>query len=74
MGANTLTDGHSGCEWGYRPARLSKGYGTAQVRLSMSSDAPDKYCSNEIKLTMYVSGESSFYERVIHYEKCWSKQ
>lgn len=74
MGAITLTDGHSGGEWGYRPARLSEGYGTAQVRLSMSSDAPDRYCSNEIKLTMYISGEGSFYERVIPYEKCWSKQ
>ena len=74
MGAITMTDGHSGGEWGYRPARLSSGYGTAQVRLSMSNDAPERYCSNEIKLSMYFSGESSFYERLIPYEKCWSKQ
>jgi hypothetical protein len=74
MGAITLTDGHSGGEWAYRPARLSKGYGTAQVRLSMSTGAPDEYCSNEIKLTMYIGGGSRFYERVIPYEKCWSRQ
>jgi hypothetical protein len=73
MGAITLTDGHGGGEWAYRPARLQEGTGTARVVLSMGSAAPNSYCSNQIRLSMYVSGGESFYERVIPYEKCWTK-
>jgi len=70
MGAITLTDGHSGGEWGYRPARLQKGFGTAQVRLSASST----YCSNQIRLSIYQSGNGGIYERTVPYEKCWVKE
>jgi len=73
MGAITLTDGRSGGEWGYRPAKLKKGFGTARVRLGMSSNAPDRYCTNQIELNMYYGGGSDFYERVIPYEKCWTR-
>lgn len=73
MGAITLTNGQSGGEWAYRPARLKKGLGTAQVRLSMNSTAPERYCSNQVQISIYAAGQSNTYKRVIPYEKCWTK-
>ena len=69
MGAITMTDGRSGGEWGYRPAQLQKGFGTARVRLG----ATRKHCSNQIKLSIYRGGKGKIYQRVIPYEKCWEK-
>jgi len=73
MGAITMTNGKSGGDWGYRPAHLQSGSGTARVKLSMGSESSD-YCSNQIQLSIYYSGKGSFYERVIPYEKCWARQ
>lgn len=72
MGAISMTDGKSGGQWGYRPARLETGFGKARVRLSMNSKAGD-YCSNQIQLSIYEAGKGSFYTRTLPYEKCWSK-
>jgi len=69
MGAIALTDGRSSGKWGYRPARLQKGFGSARVRLGTSS----KHCSNQIKLSIYRGGKGKIYQRVIPYEKCWEK-
>ncbi|MDH5436139.1 MAG: DUF3592 domain-containing protein [Gammaproteobacteria bacterium] len=73
MSAITMTNGQSGGEWTFWPARLQNGSGKAQVKLGVANNAPDHYCSNEIKFSIYSGGESNFYERVIPYEKCWSK-
>jgi hypothetical protein len=74
LGAITLTNGRSGGEWAYRPARLQRGFGRANVRLGMASTAPAAYCSNQIQLSIYEGGKGRIYQRVIPYEKCWSKQ
>lgn len=69
-----MTDGYSRGGWGYRPGKAHGRTGTAKVVLSLSSRGPDAYCSNEIELSMYYSGGPTFYERVIPYEKCWSRK
>lgn len=74
LGAISMTDGYSRGGWGYRPGKAHGRTGTAKVVLSLSSRGPDAYCSNEIELSMYYSGGPTVYERVIPYEKCWSRK
>jgi hypothetical protein len=74
IGAITLTNGKSNGNWAYRPAKLLRGNNRAQIRVSMNDKSPASYCSDAIRLQVYVGGKGTFFEQDVPFEKCWKKQ
>ena len=73
IGAITKLDGKSTGHWAYRPDRVYKGNGWAEVLISMNSNSPEEYFSDEIKIEMYVGGKSAFSVVTLPYKKRWKR-
>jgi hypothetical protein len=74
LSAVTFNEGKSTDHWSYRPVKLQHGKRAAQIRIGMSSASPDKYCSDSFVIRAYTSGQGKFFEKVMPYERCWSKK
>ncbi len=74
IGAITLTNGKSNGHWSYRPAKLLRGNNRAQISIGMNDRSPASYCSDAIRLQVYVGGKGTFFQQDVPFEKCWEKQ
>lgn len=74
ISALTFNEGKSTGHWSFRPIKLKHGEHFAQIHVGMSSDSPDKYCSDSFVIQAYVGGKGTFQEKVMPYQRCWSKQ
>lgn len=73
IGAITLTNGSSTGYWSYRPMRIRQGRHTVRIKIGMNKDAPDRYQSDHIVISMYRSQQGSFAEKTVQLDKQWSK-
>lgn len=73
MSAKMATKGETSQHYGYQPARVQVGSGSASVSLSSNSSAPDLLTSDELIIEMYVGGGSSFLKQSFQYFKTWTK-
>lgn len=74
ISATTFSDGKSTGFWSYRPVKLQHGEHEALIHVGMSSDSPDKYCSDSFVIKAYVANKGGFFEKAIPYQRCWSKK
>ena len=74
VGATTFLKGKSTGYWSYRPTKLRRGSNQAIVEVKMSSNAPAEYCSDSLKIQVYVHGKGTFFQQQVPYERCWKKQ
>jgi hypothetical protein len=73
ISAITFNEGKSTGHWSFRPVKLQRGERAAHIRIGMSSQSPDKYCSDSFVIQAYISGGGNFFEKTIPYNRCWSK-
>jgi hypothetical protein len=73
IGAVTQTKGQNTSHWRYRPVKVLRGENIAEIEIGMNSKAPDNYCSDALRIKVYESGKSTFFDDSIDFNKCWQK-
>ena len=74
MGAHALQDGETLQWFGYRPAQLTPGSGTATVSLVLLADAesvPSNFTTDQVELDMYVGGGEAFLTQAFDFGNQW---
>lgn len=74
ISATTYNAGKNTGFWSYRPVKLQHGEHEALIHVGMSSDSPDKYCSDSFVIKAYVAEKGGFFEKLMPYQRCWSKK
>lgn len=73
VGAYVLRNGRELVWFGYRPARVNRGSGRATIGLTYAyNNPPASVTTDQVKVVMYVGGESAFYSKTFNYRKTWS--
>jgi hypothetical protein len=73
VGAYVLRNGQQLRWFGYRPVRINQGNGRATIRLTYGYNSPPtSVTSDQVRVFMYVGGQSSFYSKTFDYRKVWS--
>lgn len=74
IGAYMVNDGKESPYFAYGPGNVSRGAHRTRVSLSTNSRAPERFTTNQIKLTMYIGGSYQFLSEIFPHRKTWAKQ
>lgn len=74
ISATTFNEGENTGFWSYRPVKLQRGEHEALIHVGMSNESPDKYCSDSFVIKAYIAEKGGFFEKVMPYQRCWSKE
>ena len=72
LSAHTLDNGSRSMNYSVRPSKIKKGSGIINIRLGVSTRAPKRHCTNQIKFSMYGKNIPTFHESTVNFSKCWT--
>lgn len=72
LSAHTLDNGVRSMNYSVRPTKIINGEGIVNIRLGVSSRAPKRHCTNQIKFSMYGKNIPTFHEATVNFNKCWT--
>jgi hypothetical protein len=73
LGAYALKGGDRLAWFGYGPAGVRQGNGCATIRLTFGFNSPPaSVTTDQVQVTFYIGGGSSFYSKTFSYVKTWS--
>jgi len=72
LSAHTLDNGSRSMNYSVRPSKIINGTGIVNIRLGVSSRAPKRHCTNQIKFGIYGKNIPTFHEATVNFNKCWT--
>lgn len=69
---SVLRNGRGG-NWSCSPTSIGKGRGFMTLRLGLSSKSREIECSDEIRINYYDEKGSTFFEKIVPFQKTWVK-